>query len=299
MTYQSSPPRLRRFQSAFFLSLSVFLASLWGWIDYQTESEVVLSIFYLIPVAIAAWYVHEGAGIAVSLLCAFFAGYDTEIQSGVFSQNPWVGGWAITSRLVFFLLTVWLVGRLRRTMASIRQMAMTDSLTGVYNARTFFDLLQKEMARSRRYRRPLSLVYLDVDNFKTVNDTLGHQTGNIVLSTVAAALRESVRRMDIVARMGGDEFSMLLPETGEDAARKMVERAQENLLREAGKKGWPVTVSIGVATFHCVDCTADDIIRKADDLMYQVKRSGKNGILYAVVAEENGFSPDPALPEET
>ena len=246
---------------------------------------MILSVFYLIPIGIAAWYVHEGAGIAVSLLCAAFAAYDTEIQSGVLSGNVWAGIWAIASRLAFFLFAVWLLGRQRRTMESIRQMAMRDSLTGVYNARTFFDLLQREMARNRRYKRPLSLLYLDIDNFKTINDSLGHQTGNSVLAAVAAALKESVRGMDIVARLGGDEFSVLLPETVESAARKTVTRVQENLIREAGRAPWTVTVSIGVVTYHRMDCTADDIIRQADDLMYQMKRSGKNGALYAVVAE--------------
>ncbi len=249
------------------------------------ESEVVLPVFYLIPIAMAAWYVHEGAGVALSLVCAAFAAYDAEIQSGVLSGNAWIGIWAIASRLVFFLFTVWLIGRLRRTMESIRQMAMTDSLTEVYNARTFFDLLQREMARNRRYRRPLSLIYMDVDNFKSINDSLGHQTGNSVLTTVAMVLKESVRRMDIVARLGGDEFSVLLPETDEAAARKTVERVQENLLREAGAQGWKVTVSVGTVTYYRMDCTADDIIRKADDLMYQVKRGGKNGALYAVIGE--------------
>ncbi len=285
MTAQSSPPRPRWIQQAFFLLLSLSLALLWGWIDFQTETEIVLSVFYLIPIVIAAWYVYATAGIGISLLCAALAGYDTEIQSGIFSDNPWIGIWAIASRLAFFLFTAILVDRLRRTMESIRRMAMTDSLTGAYNARTFFDLLQKEMARARRYKRPLSLLYLDLDNFKTVNDTLGHQTGNFVLETVAVILRESVRRMDIVARLAGGEFSVLLPETDEGAVRTTVERVQEILLRKAGEERWPVTISIGAVTYHRLDGTPDDIIRKADNLMYQVKREGKNGALYAVVRE--------------
>ena len=206
MSEPSSPLRPRWVRNAFFLLLSLLLDCLWGWIDYRTGSEVVLPVFYLIPIAISVWYVHEAAGIAVSLLCAAFAAYGEEIQTGILSGNALVGVWAIASQLAFFLFTVWLLGRVRRTMESIRQMAMTDSLTEVYNVRTFFDLLQKEMARSRRYRRHLSLVYLDVDNFKSINDTLGHQTGNSALETVAAVLRESVRRMDIVARLGATNF---------------------------------------------------------------------------------------------
>ncbi len=242
-------------------------------------------VFYLIPVALAAWYVNEPAGVAVSILCAGFAAYGTEIEPGLLARNPWIGLWGITSRLFFFLFAVWLVGRQRRTMDTIRQLATTDSQTGVYNARTFFDMLQKEMARSRRYERPLSLIYLDIDNFKTVNDSYGHQTGNSVLSAVAAGLLQSVRRMDVVARLGGDEFSILLPESDQAAARTTVERVRENLGRETEQKGCGVTVSIGVVTYRAFDGTADDILRTADDLMYLVKRSGKNGARFAVVPE--------------
>ncbi|MGB7539802.1 MAG: GGDEF domain-containing protein [Anaerolineales bacterium] len=285
MTVSSSPPQTRRMRKAFFLLLSIGLALLLGWIDYRTESEIVLSIFYLLPIGIAAWYVHETAGGAVSILSAAFAAYDTELQSGALAGNIWPGAWATVSRLAFFLITVWLLGRQRRTMDSIRRMAMTDSLTGAYNTRTFFDMLQKEMARSRRYNRPLSLIYLDIDNFKKVNDSHGHQMGNSVLAAVAAALRESVRRMDIVARVGGDEFSILLPEVDETAARSTVGRVQENLGRETAQKGCGVTVSLGAVTYRTMDYTADDIIRTADDLMYRVKRGGKNGALFAVVPE--------------
>ncbi len=242
-------------------------------------------VFYLIPVALAAWYVNEPAGVAVSILCAAFAAYGTEIEPGLLARSPWIGLWGITSRSFFFLFAVWLVGRQRRTMDTIRQMATTDSQTGVYNVRTFFDMLQKEIARSRRYGRPLSLIYLDIDDFKTVNDSHGHQTGNSVLSAVAAGLQQSVRRMDIIARLGGDEFSILLPETDEAAARTTVERVQENLGRETAQKGCGVTVSIGAVTYRVLDCTADDIVRAADDLMYLVKRGGKNGARFAVTPE--------------
>jgi diguanylate cyclase (GGDEF)-like protein len=282
MTESSSPPRIRK---AFFLLLSIALALLWGWIDTRMESDIVLSVFYLVPITIAAWYVHEAAGVAVSFLCAACAAYDTEFQSGVFFREPWIGVWGIASLLIFFLFAVWLLGRQRRTMDSIRRLATTDGLTGVYNTRAFFEMLQNEMARSRRYNRPLSLIFLDIDNFKSVNDSYGHQTGDSVLAAVAAALRESVRRMDIVARLGGDEFSILLPETDDAAARTTVERVRENLGRKTAQKGCGVTVSLGAVTCRTIDCSADDIVRAADDLMYRVKHGGKNGALFAVVPE--------------
>jgi diguanylate cyclase (GGDEF)-like protein len=282
----SSPYRSNRWlRNAFFLILSLALTLLLGWLDYKTETEVVLSVFYLIPIVITVWFLNERMGLAVSLLSGGLAAYDTEVLAGVLQRNFWIGAWAITSRMVFFLFTVWLVARLRRSMESIRELARTDSLTGAYNARAFFDLLQKEIERSQRYRHPLSLVYLDIDDFKAINDSLGHQTGNAVLGMVASALKESVRRLDAVARVGGDEFSILLPETEAEAARRTVDRLRENLSRKASLEGRKITVSAGVVTYLRVECTADDIIRKADGLMYQVKRKGKNGVRFAVVGE--------------
>jgi diguanylate cyclase (GGDEF)-like protein len=280
MNIHSSPFIPRRVRNAVLLILCFFFTLGWGWIDLQMGTDVALSVFYLIPIVLCAWFVHESAGVAVSLLSGSLAAYDAEVVSGLIQRNVWVGVWASVSRLIFFLVTVWLVGRLRRSMESIRQMAMTDSLTGVYNARAFFDFLQKELERSRRYKRPISLIYLDLDNFKTINDTLGHQAGNSALEAVAGALKASVRMTDIVARLGGDEFAVLLPETADADARAITIRAEENMVREMKANHWPLTYSAGVSTCSQEFCTAEELIRVADDLMYQVKRSGKNGIRF-------------------
>jgi diguanylate cyclase (GGDEF)-like protein len=280
MNTRSSPRVSHRVRSAVLLLLSFFFVLGWGWIDLQMGTEVALSVFYLVPIVLCAWFVRESAGVAISLLSGGLAAYDTEMLSGLIYKNLWVGIWASVSRLIFFLLTVWLVGRLRRNMESIRQMAMTDSLTGVYNARAFFDFLQKEIERSRRHKRPIALMYLDLDNFKTINDTLGHQVGNSALERVAGALKASVRLTDIVARLGGDEFAVLLPETAEEAARAIAERTEENMAREMKANHWPLTFSAGVSICGKDICSADELIRVADDLMYQAKRSGKNGIRF-------------------
>ena len=279
MSIRLSPHPSRNVQKGLLFLFSILLVLGLGWIDLQLGTEVALSVFYLIPIVIATWFVNENAGVAVSLVGGVLAAYDTEVMSGLIYRDFMIGAWATLSRLVFFLVTVWLVAELHRRMESIRKMAMTDSLTGVYNTRAFFDFLQKEIERSRRYKRPISLIYLDLDNFKTINDTLGHQTGNSALAIVAGTLKNSVRLTDIVARFGGDEFAVLLPETEQEAARAIAERAQENMVREMNANHWPLTFSVGLSTCQDELCTADELIQVADDLMYQVKRSGKNGIL--------------------
>lgn len=283
MNNRSSPEVPRRTRTALILAGCFCFVLLWGWVDIRSGPEVALYVFYLIPIVVSTWFVNDLAGAAISLLSGSLAAYDTEVLSGIIRRNFWTGSWASISRLIFFLVTVWLVGRLRRNLESIRQMAMTDSLTGVYNARAFFDFLEKEMARSRRYKRPTSLMYLDLDNFKTINDTFGHQTGNTALEIVAATIKKSVRLTDIVARLGGDEFTVLLPETAEEDARTIAERARENMAREMTARRWPLTFSLGLSTCRDELCTADELLRTADDLMYQVKRTGKNGILNQVM----------------
>jgi hypothetical protein len=171
MNSRSSPDVPRRLQTALLLVFCFCAVLFLGWVDIQSGPEVALYVFYLVPIVAATWFVNEGAGAALSLLSGGLAAYDTEVLSGLIGRSPLTGIRAVISRLIFFLFAVWLVGRLRRSMKSIRTMAMTDSLTDVYNARAFFDFLEKEMARSRRYKRPTSLMYLDLDNFKTINDT--------------------------------------------------------------------------------------------------------------------------------
>jgi diguanylate cyclase (GGDEF)-like protein len=285
MNIRSSPHPSRNVQKGLLFLLTILLILGLGWIDLKLGTEVALTVFYLVPIVVSTWFVNENAGVAVSLLGGVLAAYDTEVMTGLIYRDFMIGAWAILSRLVFFLVTVWLVGELHRSMESIRKMAMTDSLTGVYNARAFFDFLQKEMERSRRYKRPMSLMYLDLDNFKTINDTLGHQAGNSALEIVAGTLKDSVRLTDIVARLGGDEFAVLLPETEQEAARVIAERARENMVRAMNANHWPLTFSVGLSTCREELCSADELIQVADDLMYQVKRSGKNGILYRVMQD--------------
>jgi diguanylate cyclase (GGDEF)-like protein len=166
---------------------------------------------------------------------------------------------------------------LQQTQAS----AYRDELTGLYNFRYFREYLDHEIARSERYKPPLSLVMVDLDNFKTYNDQYGHEAGNDVLSGVAALLKDSLRRVDVAARYGGEEFVLVLPATSKSSAFRVAERArrkvEEACFSVPGRalRG-KVTVSIGVATFPGDASEAADLIRKADSAMYTAKAHGKN-----------------------
>jgi diguanylate cyclase (GGDEF)-like protein len=188
--------------------------------------------------------------------------------------------WNTAIRLGFFLLTV-LSLRLGKTLERERALARSDYVTGVVNARFFRDLAQREIDRSARYLHPFTIAYIDVDNFKAINDAFGHATGDKVLSAVADSMQQHLRKTDVVARVGGDEFVILLPEIGTEAAQAVISKMRQRLSEEMQDKSWPVTFSIGVLTFTAVPVSADEMLTMADKMMYTVKNSGKNNISYA------------------
>jgi two-component system, cell cycle response regulator len=169
--------------------------------------------------------------------------------------------------------------------ARTRRLASTDGLTEVYNHRTFQERLSQEIARADRYRRPLSVLMIDVDHFKVYNDTCGHPQGDIVLQDLARLLREMSRTSDTVARYGGEEFAIILPETDSVGAQKIALRLREQVEGYAfpGKDlmpGGSLTISIGVAT-HAPAGSKDALLQAADTALYTAKREGRNRVCMA------------------
>ena len=167
------------------------------------------------------------------------------------------------------------------------QLACTDGLTGLYNHRQFKKMFNEEVARAKRYEKPLSVVLLDVDDFKKFNDTYGHPNGDIVLQEMATMLNELLRDCDYVFRYGGEEFVALLPETPLCEAIKVAERIRIFVETESPRfltqitKTHGVTVSIGVAGLPEDGQTPESLLKKVDDLMYQAKHHGKNMVFSA------------------
>ncbi|MBI3606828.1 MAG: sensor domain-containing diguanylate cyclase [Nitrospirae bacterium] len=167
----------------------------------------------------------------------------------------------------------------------LARQAGRDSLTGLYNLRTLFLRLEEEMAIAQRYGRALSYLMLDIDNFKHVNDTFGHREGDNLLKQVSETILGTIRKADVVARYGGDEFGIILPETDSAGGRIQAERildALRNLLFPIGGRTIWVSASIGVATFpNEVIKTAEDLIRRADAALYSAKHQGKSRVIGA------------------
>jgi diguanylate cyclase (GGDEF)-like protein len=173
---------------------------------------------------------------------------------------------------------------LRKAYNTNRELARVDFVTGAVSIRYFYALAKNEIGRSVRYQRPFTFAYIDMDNFKAINDRLGHSTGDLVLRAVTESIQRQIRVSDTLARLGGDEFALLLPETGEEEARKVILRVHTNLVNEMLKNGWMVSFSVGVVTYTQPPSSVDEMVKLADSAMYTVKMNGKNGVAYRIYA---------------
>jgi len=170
-------------------------------------------------------------------------------------------------------------------------LSVTDDLTRLYNSRYLNQVMRRETKRASRSGRPLSLLFIDLDGFKAVNDTHGHLFGSRALVEAAAVIRQSARETDVVSRFGGDEFALVLPDTGGEGAYAVGERIRERIAAHRFLVGdgldIHLTVSIGVATLPDVAASAQELVQAADKAMYMVKDSGKNGIQAAIAPADN------------
>src|ERR671918_267375 len=183
-------------------------------------------------------------------------------------NNHWVSEWFVMmgSFMIAGMIVNWLTHQ-------IRLLARTDSLTGLFNRRTMEEELARELERAARDKRPVTVLLIDVDNLKEVNDTLGHSAGDRLLKACGAAWHERLRSADLLARYGGDEFAVILPDCSMDHALVVGERLREATPAET-------TSSIGVAQWDGVE-SSDQMLRRADDAMYQAKRAGRNRVTAA------------------
>lgn len=299
--------QLNRLTKREVLFIAIFGVGVVGLLDYLTGHELSFAFFYLGPVALAAWYSSRNASIWVSL-AACLIWYLADIESQPQHSHPAIPVWNALVRLGFFLSNALLLTSLRKHLAAERHLARTDPMTGTLNRRAFTEQLEYSLALAERNASPLALAYVDLDDFKKVNDTQGHAEGDRALRAVARTLRNSSRRTDIVARLGGDEFAILLPETDLSGARNVMQEIKQQLDNLASTGGPGITCSVGAVVFPERAPAAAEAVKASDGLMYEVKRQGKNAILFGVydaglgrvvpVYAAEDQLPDPARPKK-
>ena len=288
-TRRGMPPWLERVETlspvVVHLVAAILVAGV-GFLDWATGPDLSLSIFYLAPVSMVAWRSELGPAVAWSMV-AVIAWVIADRAAGS-DLVPAIQYWNAAVRLAFFLTVAAALSGIRRLWETERALASTDFLTGALNSRTFHERLELERSRTERTGRPFTLVYLDVDRFKQINDTRGHSAGDAALVLIARTIAEGTRAADSLARLGGDEFALLLPETDGPAAETALDKIQRRLQEVADVQGLDIGFSMGgVVSVDGAD-GADGLIRQADALMYEVKRTPESRRKIIVLASAPG-----------
>lgn len=285
---------LDRWSQSSTLAFGIALVALVGWIDFAT-GRFSFWIFYLVPIALVSWFGGR-SGVVVALLSAVVWGW-IHLSVAETTSDPLLAYWSAVTKVGVFVLGAMLLMSLRDALQQESDLARRDSLTGAANMRSFMEMAGDELDRSRRYGRPFTVAYIDIDDFKRVNDSFGHTVGNDVLRWIAEVVDKNSRTTDTLARLGGDEFAMLLPETDFASAEAFLSKIKALLSPGAAGNTWSVTVSVGAVSFISAPGSVDEILGHADHLMYAAKHKGKNRIAHERAGDPRvraGVEADPA-----
>ena len=268
--------------------VGIVIVGFLGLIDYVTGNELTLSLFYLLPIVFVTWLVDRNTGLFLSFISGLTL-LSAETAAGQTYSRPIFYVLNTLVRTSFYVVVVYLITELQQSRREEQLAARTDYVTGAVNARYFNELLQMEISRIRRYPHPITLVYLDIDNFKLINDLFGHSIGDDVLRCIATELKSQLRITDTVARLGGDEFVLLLPSTRQPESRLVVSKVYANLIEKMRERNWPVTFSMGAVSCEFSPYSAEQLVNMADELMYEVKNSTKNDIRFRTWAGDKSI----------
>jgi diguanylate cyclase (GGDEF)-like protein len=241
---------------------------------FSGEPATFLAIYYVWLNVYAFHFLGRRSGwLHTALALAFYA-----VTLSAMTSAPPLTPWLMTAgtMIVIGSMVASLRGRVDRLVAQLAAAATRDPLTGLLNRRGFADVIAAELERARRAERPFSLLVADIDRFKLVNDRVGHSGGDVVLRRIAELLRSGKRQVDSAARLGGEEFVLLVPDTDGDGALVLAERLRERVRATFADDAQPITLSVGIATFPDDAVDAGALLRAADDALYAAKRAGRD-----------------------
>ena len=238
--------------------------------DLLTGDEVMCAPLYLAPIAFAGWFGGTRQARLFAALAAAAALYCQLIDHP--RPSPLLQAWNFAVQALVFWTIAQVVPRLRAALDTEKTRGRVDPLTQVLSRFGFFELADHEVARAHRTGRSLAILYLDLDDFKKLNDARGHRAGDDALRLVGSVLRAELRGIDLVGRLGGDEFVMMLPETTPELARLVKNRVRARLLAQLQGHGLPIGVSIGLAFFGGHNYSTEELVHRADQQMYEDKR---------------------------
>jgi diguanylate cyclase (GGDEF)-like protein len=276
-TFDSLDASLRRLPDWAIFAIGMAMVVAIAALKITVGHDIPVADFLLVPVAAVGWLARSRVYAYTAAACT--AAVTVLIAEAGQAEAPLAGALATAAmRFALYLVVLTVLGAIRRMHDAREREAATDYLTGAVNARAFEKAAAIELERGRRYGRPLSLIYLDLDDFKGVNDTFGHGAGDNVLAELSHVLRCAVRANDLVARLGGDEFAVLMPEANRFSAMAVARRVREEVARVTLPDGRAVRCSMGVACYVWPPESLDALIHDADKLMYAAKERGKDRI---------------------
>jgi diguanylate cyclase (GGDEF)-like protein len=274
---------------SYVLPVAIVVVAIVGLVDFATGVEVRIFPLYFLPVALTAWYAKARWGTVIASVSGL-AWMLSNLLAGRQYSSRVVWEINVFVQITAFALVGALISLLKSRLVLEEGLSRRDSLTALPNSRAFYETANILMAEARRYNNPITFAYLDLDNFKSVNDLYGHEQGDEVLRQVAAILREQTRASDVLARIGGDEFVLLLPNTNPDGAKVLLNRVCCTTAETMQMRKWPVTVSIGAVCFLRVPSTVEDGVKQTDSLMYRAKESGRNRVHFDVQQSSSNSS---------
>ena len=251
-------------------------------VDLLTGVEYRVFPLYFMPLSVAAWYLGRLGALTAAALCAL-SWVGSNYLAGLRFSTATVWGVNFLMQATSFVVVGMLIATVRKALALSAQLSRTDWLTTLSNSRAFYEEAHQTLALARRYRHEVTLAYIDLDNFKAVNDSVGHHAGDDVLRRTADVIRQCLRTGDMAARLGGDEFAVLLPETGPEVAGALLETLRSRLAETFDDGPGPVTASVGAVSFVSPPGDVDELVRQADAAMYAAKGAGGNRVGLQVV----------------
>ncbi|MCX6357249.1 MAG: GGDEF domain-containing protein [Candidatus Aureabacteria bacterium] len=266
--------RQRSWEKLLLLSLSILFAVI---VPFSLPRQTISLSFFIIPIILAASYYGLPGGLGCAGVSVIIAGVIAR-GAGMRLFEP-----QMIAQVILYFLVGSFGGFMQREQERIQGMlhstAITDELTGLYNYQHFRTRIHEEVKRAKRYGHPLSLMMCDIDRFKKINDTLGHSNGNFVLNKMASLMKDSIRESDMAFRYGGDEFAIILPETGSEAegvARRILDTVNDAFATEAMDDSLRPSLTAGIAIRDAEKpFSAELLISFADQALYRAKRAGK------------------------
>lgn len=265
---------LERQKPSMLVVIGLAITVLIGIFDMISGATFSLALFYLIPIGFFAWFMSLRQSIAIAVLC-------TIIWASI---NQFAGVVQLVSSMAtdlgFYIIFSLMIHNSRAMYEHEKLLSRTDHLTGLLNNRAFYDVAENFLCIMKRKRLPFAVAFLDLDNFKEINDQYGHDVGDTVLRDFADTLVSTIRVTDKAARFGGDEFVIFFPDTTPESIDIIMDKIRAAVASRMDSFNYQLSFSAGVICCSTVSHTIDELVIMSDKLMYEVKGNGKNSFIY-------------------